>query len=55
MSLEKGNFKFSIGSVTISFLCGPRVAKRFVISLVFAKLRFQYGYECEHEKQCKQL
>ena len=24
-----------------------RVPKHFVISFVFAKLRFQYGYECE--------
>ena len=31
----------------ISFLCGSRVAKHFVISRVFAKLRLQYGYECE--------
>ena len=48
MSLEKGNFKFPIGSINDKFfLCGSRVAKHFVISLVFAKLRFQYGYECE--------
>ena len=31
----------------ISFLCGSGVAKHFVISLKFVKLRFQYRYECE--------
>ena len=32
----------------MSFLCGSRVAKHFVIDIVFAKLRFQYG--CERER-----
>ena len=43
----KGNFKFSIGSINNKFLCGSGVAKHFLISLVFVKLRLQYGYECE--------
>ena len=52
ISLERGNFKFSIGSMNDKvFLYGSRVAKQFVIGLVFAKSRFQYGYEVKETTQ----
>ena len=40
ISLERGDFKFSIGNLNNKF---SRGAKYFAIGMVFAKSRFQHG------------
>ena len=63
ISLERGDFKFSIGSLNNKFPYSSRVDKHFAIDIVFATSSFQHGgkhevsntknYELKLEKKDK--